>query len=80
MDMPRDKDGCATMTCREWVINKADVTAVYLTPDRAGTNHLPGQAGCNNPTSAWRPFLPVRASASTSPAIALRLSASSSSR
>ena len=37
MDMPRDKDGCATTTSREWLINKADVTAVYLTPDRADT-------------------------------------------
>src|SRR6202023_1421220 len=36
---------------------------------------------CRNiPTSACRPFLPVRASASISPAIALRPSASSSSR
>jgi hypothetical protein len=32
------------------------------------------------PTSAWRPFLPVRASASVPPAITLRPRASSSSR
>jgi hypothetical protein len=37
---------------------------------------IPGRADarqrrCNKPTSAWRPFLPVRASASVSPAIVL---------
>src|SRR5262249_32780345 len=34
----------------------------------------------SNTTNAWRPFLPVRASASFSPVIALRPRASSSSR
>ena len=34
----------------------------------------------SKPTNPWRPFLPVRASASISPAIALNPSASSSSR
>ena len=34
---PRDSDGCPTATGREWLINKADVTAVHLTPDRGGS-------------------------------------------
>ena len=58
---------------RSWRRRSASFTSSY--PARR-----PNTDCRSKPTNAWRPFLPVRASASISPAISVKQSASSSSR